>query len=252
FPDALKDIQSLQGIGPYTAAAIASISFGLPEPAIDGNLMRVTSRLFEIDADISKAASRKIFDEKLRELISEDHPGDFNQALMDIGSMVCTPKIAKCEICPLAAYCQARPKGTQLKYPVKSKKIKQQHIYYNAYALKNTQGEYYLQRRPTTGLLANMWTFPMQEISKEDFDNETLLLPTNLPDSISRMVKVGEITHVFSHLKWFVQIIECIPEENFSVQEEKLDENQLWVKLTDLSKVALPTPQVKMFKFFKD
>ncbi|MGL5343022.1 MAG: A/G-specific adenine glycosylase, partial [Lactococcus garvieae] len=85
FPDALKDIQSLQGIGPYTAAAIASISFGLPEPAIDGNLMRVTSRLFEIDADISKAASRKIFDEKLRELISEDHPGDFNQALMDIG-----------------------------------------------------------------------------------------------------------------------------------------------------------------------
>ena len=248
----IEDIQSLQGIGPYTAAAIASISFGLPEPAIDGNLMRVTSRLFEIDADISKAASRKIFDEKLRELISEEHPGDFNQALMDIGSMVCTPKIAKCEICPLAAYCQARPKGTQLKYPVKSKKIKQQHIYYNAYALKNTQGEYYLQRRPTTGLLANMWTFPMQEISKEDFDNETLLLPTDLPDSVSRMINVGEITHVFSHLKWFVQIIECIPEENFSVQEEKLDENQLWVKLTDLSKVALPTPQVKMFKFFKD
>ena len=66
------------------------------------------------------------------------------------------------------------------------------------------------------------------------------------------MTKVGEITHVFSHLKWFVQIIECIPEENFIVQEEKLDENQLWVKLTDLSKVALPTPQVKMFKFFKD
>ena len=252
FPKQLKDIQSLQGIGPYTAAAIASISFGLPEPAIDGNLMRVTSRLFEIESDISKAASRKIFDEKLRELISEENPGDFNQALMDIGSMVCTPNIAKCEICPLAAYCQARPKGTQLKYPVKSKKIKQQHIYYNAYALKNSQGEYYLQRRPSTGLLANMWTFPMQEISKEEFNNDRLAPPTNVPDSISRMTKVGEITHVFSHLKWFVQIIECIPEENFSVQEEKLDENQLWVKLTDLSKVALPTPQVKMFKFFKD
>ena len=77
FPKQLKDIQSLQGIGPYTAAAIASISFGLPEPAIDGNLMRVTSRLFEIESDISKAASRKIFDEKLRELISEENPWRF-------------------------------------------------------------------------------------------------------------------------------------------------------------------------------
>ncbi|QPS71357.1 A/G-specific adenine glycosylase [Lactococcus garvieae] len=252
FPESLEEIKSLQGIGPYTAAAIASISFGLPEPAIDGNLMRVTSRLFEIDADISKASSRKIFDQQLRELISQEHPGDFNQALMDIGSTVCTPKIAKCDICPLAEYCQARLEGTQLKYPVKSKKIKQQHLYYTAYALKNSRGEYYLERRPSTGLLANMWTFPMQEMSKEEFESEVLPAPSNLPDSISRLRKIGEITHVFSHLKWFVQVIECTPEENFMVKEEKLEDNQLWVKISDLTKVALPTPQVKMFKLFKD
>jgi A/G-specific adenine glycosylase len=89
MPDTIEEISKLKGIGPYTAGAIGSIAFGLPEPAIDGNVMRVVSRLFCIEEDIAKTSSRKIFDEAMRAIIDEQHPGEFNQALMDLGSRIC-------------------------------------------------------------------------------------------------------------------------------------------------------------------
>ena len=92
FPDTPKEMLKLKGIGPYTAGAISSMAFGLPTPAIDGNLMRVLSRLFEIDLDITKAKNRKVFETVALYLIDEERPGDFNQALMDLGRTVCTPK----------------------------------------------------------------------------------------------------------------------------------------------------------------
>ncbi len=99
MPQTPEEISSLKGIGPYTTGAIASIAFGLPEPAVDGNVMRVVSRLFCIEADIAKASSRKIFDEAMRKIIDEKHPGEFNQAMMDLGSAICTPTSPKCETC---------------------------------------------------------------------------------------------------------------------------------------------------------
>ena len=98
FPKNPQEIAKLKGIGPYTAGAVSSIAFQIPEPAVDGNVMRVMSRLFEIDADIAKPASRKIFEAVVRELIDPERPGDFNQALMDLGSSICSPptKMERC------------------------------------------------------------------------------------------------------------------------------------------------------------
>ena len=96
FPETMEAIRTLKGIGPYTAAAIGSIAFQLPEPAIDGKLMRVGSRLFGIDADIAKPSSRTIFDQAFREVLSEEAPGDMNQAFMDLGSSICTPTSPDC------------------------------------------------------------------------------------------------------------------------------------------------------------
>lgn len=254
FPSELKAIQSLKGIGPYTAAAIASISFGLPEPAIDGNLLRVTSRLFELEDDISIPKSRKVFDEKLRSLISEERPGDFNQALMDIGSMVCTPKIANCELCPLADFCQAKKTGKQLDFPIKSKKLKQKELYYAAFALQNSLGEHYLEKRPATGLLANMWTFPLVEITKSEYEQilsgEAVKKLPQLPETISKTQYINNLKHVFSHQKWNIAIIKAVPEENFEVAERFLDENKQW--LADMTTIPLAGPQVKMFELLKN
>ena len=101
FPEDPQEIAKLKGIGPYTAGAVSSIAFQIPEPAVDGNVMRVMSRLFEIDADIAKPASRKIFEAIVRELIDPERPGDFNQALMDLGSSICSPLYPEPEISPI-------------------------------------------------------------------------------------------------------------------------------------------------------
>ena len=169
FPKTVEEIRSLKGIGPYTAGAISSIAFEIPEPAIDGNVMRVVSRLFCIEADIAKASSRTFFDEAMRKIISQKQPGDFNQAMMDLGSSICTPTNPQCEICPIQQFCQAYREGRQTDFPVKSKKQKPKDVYYVAGIIENKEQEIFLQQRPETGLLANMWLFPLEEVSVERF-----------------------------------------------------------------------------------
>ncbi|MFC4652811.1 A/G-specific adenine glycosylase [Lactococcus nasutitermitis] len=246
FPNQLSDILSLKGIGPYTAAAISSISFNLAEPAIDGNLLRVTSRLFELDDDISKASSRKIFDEKLRLLISQHRPGDFNQALMDLGSMICSPKAPLCEECPIQKYCDAYQHQTQENFPVKTKKLKQKPVYYQAFALE-LNGKYLMIQRPETGLLANMWTFPMIEV--EDKENK-VQIPAELRQQVVKTEVVGEITHVFSHLKWYVTVIKCQLATDI-VQEVAPLSKQEWISKEDFKTTVFPKPQLKMFDLIK-
>ncbi|GAB2025708.1 A/G-specific adenine glycosylase [Lactovum odontotermitis] len=246
FPQEIDKIRSIKGIGPYTAASIASICFNLPEAAIDGNLFRVGSRVFAISDDISKAATRKIFDEKFRQVISYKEPGDFNQALMDLGASICLPKSPKCEICPISAYCAAFAQGTQEKFPVKSKKLKQKDVYYQAFALKSA-GKYLMAQRPSNGLLADMWTFPLKEVQ----ENAEIDLPADFKSSVVKFEEIGEITHVFSHLKWHVRLIVCQLETG-QVHEESALYNQKWLSEKDLKSHALAGPQIKLFKFLKD
>lgn len=147
MPRDIKDILSLKGIGPYTAGAIASIAFDLPEPAVDGNVMRVYSRLFCIEDDIADPKSRKIFEQKVRETISQERPGDFNQALMDLGATICTPTSPKIEIDPLKDLYEAHKQGRMEDFPVKKKKIKTVPLYYVGLAIKNELGEYLLEKK---------------------------------------------------------------------------------------------------------
>jgi A/G-specific adenine glycosylase len=266
MPGNLADIQSLKGIGPYTSGAIASIAFGLPEPAIDGNVMRVTSRLFEIDADIAKSSSRKIFDEAMRKIISHEFPGEFNQAMMDLGSAICTPTSPSCNICPIQSFCVSYAEGTQLHFPVKSKKMKAKPMYYLAFAAKDEDGAYYLEQRPDTGLLANMWTFPLVEVSKERYTelsqhsehglNKEFSLPNEIAETVWQTKPTGEITHIFSHLKWHILVYEGIKQarEDFTVAEslEKYNENNVrWVTGTDFQTLVFPKPQIKMWDLLK-
>ncbi|MGL4643676.1 MAG: A/G-specific adenine glycosylase, partial [Vagococcus fluvialis] len=235
MPRDIKDILSLKGIGPYTAGAIASIAFDLPEPAVDGNVMRVYSRLFCIEDDIADPKSRKIFEQKVRETISQERPGDFNQALMDLGATICTPTSPKIEIDPLKDLYEAHKQGRMEDFPVKKKKIKTVPLYYVGLAIKNELGEYLLEKRPADGLLANMWTYPLMETDKKNYtamekewqayleDNKEPTLfdfvaegyspidglfiehleQKNL-DVVWQKQPLGEVKHVFSHRKWHI------------------------------------------------
>ncbi|WP_137665563.1 A/G-specific adenine glycosylase [Enterococcus hulanensis] len=264
FPTTVEEIRSLKGIGPYTAGAISSIAFEIPEPAIDGNVMRVVSRLFCIEADIAKASSRNIFDEAMRKIISQDQPGDFNQAMMDLGSSICTPTSPQCELCPIQNYCQAYRKNRQTAFPIKSKKQKPKDVYYVAGIIENRQQEIFLQQRPETGLLANMWLFPLEEISpsrfkelQEQYDPNdwdlfsSTLVAEDSPDFFPEQEIVwqkkvlGEVKHVFSHLRWHILVF-------YGRSAEMLTLDGQWVKPKDFPQYVFPKPQQKMLEVFEN
>lgn len=264
FPTTVEEIRSLKGIGPYTAGAISSIAFEIPEPAIDGNVMRVVSRLFCIEADIAKASSRNIFDEAMRKIISQDQPGDFNQAMMDLGSSICTPTSPQCELCPIQNFCQAYRENRQTAFPVKSKKQKPKDVYYVAGIIENRQQEIFLQQRPETGLLANMWLFPLEEISasrfkelQEQYDPNawdlfsSTLVAEDSPDFFPEQEIVwqkkvlGEVKHVFSHLRWHILVF-------YGRSAEMLTLDGQWVKPKDFPQYVFPKPQQKMLEVFEN
>ncbi|HAP9191569.1 TPA: A/G-specific adenine glycosylase [Enterococcus faecium] len=266
MPQTPEEISSLKGIGPYTTGAIASIAFGLPEPAVDGNVMRVVSRLFCIEADIAKASSRKIFDEAMRKIIDETYPGEFNQAMMDLGSAICTPTSPKCEACPIQAFCLANKRGIQTSFPVKTKKTKPKNVYYISAALQNHSGAYYFEERDSQKLLANMWTFPMVEVTQEEyerlkkeweakqevdlFDDLVAEDGKELPFEKQELFiwqtrHLGEVTHVFSHLKWHVLLFYGRATEE---AEQEFTENKTskWLKPAAFDSVVFPKVQMKL------
>lgn len=273
MPETLEEVMSLKGIGPYTGGAITSIAFNLPEPAVDGNVMRVYSRLFGVTDDIGQVKTRKLFEAQVRETIDPQRPGDFNQALMDLGATVCTPTSPTCETCPLASFCLAKQTDQVALFPVKAKKVKTVPLYYIGLAIQNDKGEYLLEKRPAEGLLANMWTFPMSELPKKEYDQMSLEWQTYKAEQLSAQTSLrvaetldvksafvshlsqmngdivwqkqplGNISHVFSHRKWFVLLAFGLVKQSavFSI-----DENQEWVKLDDFATFAFPKPQQKM------
>lgn len=269
MPQTVAEISSLKGIGPYTTGAIASIAFDLPEPAIDGNVMRVVSRLFCIEEDIAKASSRKVFDEAVRSIIDEEHPGEFNQAFMDLGSAICTPTSPKCEICPIQSFCLANKRGIQTNFPVKTKKAKPKDVYYVAAAIQDQAGSFYLEKRTSQKLLADMWTFPLVEVTLEryqELQQEWASVVDNQPNLFDELLvaekqidlpfahqetvvwqkrHLGEVVHVFSHLKWHVLLFygRATSRTNQLLPET---ESALWTDEAKFAQFVFPKVQMKL------
>ena len=192
FPSAFDEILKLKGVGKYTAAAVASICFDEKIPAIDGNFYRVLSRIFADDFDISSSKAYQYFYNLAMMIMPEENSGDFNQAIMDIGSEVCKPKNPNCEICPVQENCLAFGLGKVQNFPVKSKKVKPQdlklkyyHILYKEYFLTKQRGDSFIWKK--------LYDFP-ESISQEleDFivEEKTVhhkLTHKNLEISISKV-----------------------------------------------------------------
>ncbi|MBS4750004.1 A/G-specific adenine glycosylase [Carnobacteriaceae bacterium zg-ZUI78] len=253
MPQTLKDILALKGIGPYTAGAIASIAFNLPEPAVDGNVMRVMARLFEINLDIAQPKTRTVIEALMKELIDPNRPGDFNQALMDLGTDICSAFNPKPEISPIKKFNAAYQNGTMHIYPIKSKKAKATNVYYTAYVIENDKGQFYLQQREENGLLANMWLFPMvenkvyEQTALNIFENEEpYTIPVKQPTKKGThevFEKIGTVTHLFSHLKWHIDVVKVVG----------LPANikGIWVHPSEFHQYPMPTPQQKMLTLIK-
>lgn len=202
-PDDEEAVRSLPGVGPYTAGAILSIAFNRSVPAVDGNVMRVLSRLFRIGDDIMKPKTREGMERLIRTMIPEGQASAFNQALMELGALVCTPTSPKCLACPVAEFCQALQEGDQTAYPVKSKAKPPKEIDLVAVVIER-EGRFLVQRRPTEGLLGGLWVFPMVELAKGESHTQAVHRGIQEQYGLDLLIDahLTDVRHVFTHLVW--------------------------------------------------
>jgi len=266
FPSTYEGISSLKGIGPYTAGAISSIAFNLPQPAVDGNVMRVLARLFEVNHDIGNPSNRKIFQAMMEVLIDPDRPGDFNQALMDLGSDIEAPVNPRPEESPVKEFSAAYQHRTMDRYPIKAPKKKPIPIYLKALVVQNSQGQFLLEKNESEKLLAGFWHFPLIEVDDFSDQNQDLDLFSQVAEPILQLgpspqesfeqdydlevdwqdLRFEEVKHIFSHRKWHIQIIAGRVTET----QEYADREVLWLSPEEFINYPLAKPQQKIWQAY--
>ena len=266
FPSTYEGIASLKGIGPYTAGAISSIAFNLPQPAVDGNVMRVLARLFEVNHDIGNPSNRKIFQAMMEVLIDPDCPGDFNQALMDLGSDIEAPVNPRPEESPVKEFSAAYQHGTMDRYPIKAPKKKPIPIYLKALVVQNNQGQFLLEKNESEKLLAGFWHFPLIEVDEFSDQTQDLDLFSQVAEPILELgpspqesfeqdydlevdwqnLRFEEVKHIFSHRKWHIQIIAGRVTET----QEYTDREVLWLSPEEFINYPLAKPQQKIWQAY--
>ncbi|VED92921.1 A/G-specific adenine glycosylase [Streptococcus equinus] len=261
FPDNHKDILSLKGIGPYTAGAIASIAFGLPEPAVDGNVMRVMARLFEVNYDIGDPKNRKIFQAIMEVLIDPERPGDFNQALMDLGTDIESAKNPRPDESPIRFFSAAYLHGTYDKYPIKLPKKKPKPIQIQAFVIRNSDGDFLMEKNLDGRLLGGFWSFPIMEtdvigqqldlFEKNNAVLQTISQKTRFEDDYQLKPNwtsktFPAVKHTFSHQKWTIELIEG----NVTTTDFTTTKELRWIPQDQLSQYPMATPQKKMLKVY--
>lgn len=200
FPSEYAQIRSLSGIGDYTAGAIASICFDAPTPAVDGNVLRVYSRLLADDANIDLQTTKKRITRKLQETYPRKNPGIATQALMELGATVCVPNGApRCDVCPVAEICQAREQDTWRDLPVRSEKKKRKIVDKTVFILL-TEDTVALHKRSASGLLAGMWEFPNVDAKLDK--QEAVTQVTGWQVEPVDLLMQTSYTHIFSHVEW--------------------------------------------------
>lgn len=267
-PDSKDHIARLKGVGPYTTGAILSIAYNQPEPAVDGNVMRVLSRYFLLTEDITKPRTRKLIEELAQSLIIEGQASHFNQALMEFGATLCTPKSPYCLICPVLEHCGARQEGLESSLPIKSKlKAPREELRIVAWieGEQENQGKLLFRQRPQQGLLAQMWEMPHIKYTAKQFSSdqahqiamyqqllqsEGIELHKSEDESDRRNKQLEsniqwewlmDTEHVFSHIHWKMKIYRC------KLKSEWLPYHYRWISKEELDEYALPTAFRKLF-----
>ena len=232
FPSEYAQIRSLSGIGDYTAGAIASICFDAPTPAVDGNVLRVYSRLLADDANIDLQTTKKRITRKLQETYPQKNPGIATQALMELGATVCVPNGApRCDVCPVAEICQARKQDTWRNLPVRSEKKKRKIVDKTVFILL-TEDTVALHKRSTRGLLAGMWEFTNVD---EKLDKQAAVTQvTGWQAEPLDLLMQTSYTHIFSHVEWHMTA--------YYIRCRKTNKKWKWVTKESLDETyALPS-----------
>ncbi len=229
FPQETEEIRRLSGVGDYTAAAISSIAFGHRAAAVDGNVTRVVTRLYGMEDDIAQPSVRRTIAEMLEPVIPREDagqgrgPGDFTQAMMELGELLCIPKVPRCENCPLQGDCVAKQTGRVAELPFKSPKAAPVAVNrFVAIIRRESDGAVLLHRRPAKGLLAGSWEFPGIDVGSDGFQMD---FATGFVSSFLETFRtgfsqeygieicpwnyLGQVKHVFTHREWIMHVFEA-------------------------------------------
>ena len=211
LPRTSEAIRALPGVGPYTAAAVLSIAFGEPHAVLDGNVARVLARVFTVSADVKRTSTRRRLQALADGLIPADVPGDFNQAVMELGATACTPRQPVCLRCPIQSVCGAFAEGRPEAYPVSAKKPPVPHHDVAVGLVFNDRGEVLIQRRKEDGLLGGLWEFPGGK--REGGETMEAACARELREELGIEVDVeapfGRVDHAYSHFKVTLHAFRC-------------------------------------------
>ncbi|MCY4170208.1 MAG: A/G-specific adenine glycosylase [Bacteroidetes bacterium] len=235
LPTTSQDLQSFPGLGPYSSRAIASIVCGEPVAAVDGNVRRVISRIFAHLGD-----SAKEIQNYADSLLCHHRPGDYNQAIMELGSQVCTPKRPQCPNCPVQTHCTAYSMGTPQAFPVSKIKGKIPHYDVAVGVLRNQSGQIFIQQRPSKGLLGGLWELPGGKATQGESGPDTCQreLYEELGVKVSIGTLVGQVNHAYSHFRITLRAYECTIVNGCPVSSDGLKTK--WVDPLDLKNYAFP------------
>lgn len=261
IPTTKDGLLELKGIGPYTAGAIASIAHRLPEPLVDGNVERVFSRLRAIQGRPKESSTKKRLWDIAGELVDPERPGDFNQALMELGSTVCTPASPSCMLCPLRSQCRGFEQGDPELYPPTRKRPKQRPVSVATSVVECAEtGQFLVIRRPDEGVLSGLWEFPTVEIEADESVEITgeldRYLDRSLPFDIQtrRKKRVGSLVHHFSHLKITLNVENRVVDtdgqaRNFTSHSDRVGK---WVDESDLDEVPMSAAMRKVYRKYDE
>lgn len=202
LPGDLAALKKLPGIGDYTAGAIASIGFGIPAPAVDGNVLRVFARLYNDEGDIMQPAVKAATTQKVMAQQPADAPGNFNQALMELGALVCTPGQPNCAACPLGMLCWGRQSGDPARLPQKAPKKARKKQQLTLALLQDSEGRWLLQKRSGPGVLAGLWQPPVLAEETLPSDEALQAVQKLVPGAALLPEEPIQAKHIFTHLEW--------------------------------------------------
>ena len=234
FPQTAQALRQLPGVGPYTSAAISSICFGEPAAAVDGNVIRVLSRLFDVNQPVDKPEGRQAIDALAKMLVPGDRPGDHNQGMMELGALVCKPRNPICHSCPVSIHCVAREREVQAERPIKSSKTKIQKMELTFVVLTNGTHVAFRQR-PKSGIWGGLWTFLEQD-----------QVPKGLGDP--RGHAIPEFEHILTHR--IMRLSFSLQAWNPTSKSEvtgKLGPDVAWLPWEEAEELALPRAVEKIW-----
>lgn len=251
FPRTYEGLLALPGIGPYTAAAIASLAYGLDHAVLDGNVIRVMARVMALDANTDQVTTRRLLQSWLDHLLPRGRAAEFNEAVMELGALVCLPQNPACVECPLSPVCRALATGMQERYPVRAVKKKIPHRHVGAGVIIDDRGRILIAQRRAQSMLAGLWEFPGGGVE----EGETLpaCIQRELKEELDLSARVGPhlitVRHAFSHFTmdlhaYWVRVDRGRPKALHCAA-------WTWVTLAEIDAYALPRADQKILAAVK-